>query len=64
MPKPKIITLYLFAFTQYLYPPITLKNHDWVAWYEGDEERMWWAGWGETEAEAIKDLEENYGEGE
>ena len=44
--------------------PTTGKfGHDWVAYYEGEEESGH-CGWGETEEEAIKDLHETWDEEE
>lgn len=47
--------------TNHEYPPIPIRDHDWVAYYEGTEENGNY-GWGKTEEEAIADLVENYGE--
>lgn len=41
------------------HPPIPTRDHDWVAYFDGDEERGEY-GYGETEAEAIADLLECY----
>lgn len=49
--------------TNHEYPPIPDRSHDWAAYYEGTEENGNY-GWGKTEAEAIADLVENYGEGD
>ncbi len=47
--------------TEYWPVPIPLRQFDWAAWYEdSDEEDPW--GFGETEAEAIKDLETRFEE--
>ena len=48
MPK-KIIT-------EYVYPPIPYRGHDWIAYYDGEEEGH--RGCGKTEQEAIDDLKE------
>lgn len=42
--------------THFEHPPIPLRNHDWVAWIEGQEE--WKRGAGLTELEALLDLYE------
>lgn len=47
--------------TSYVWPPISRRDFDWCAYYDGEEERGN-CGWGATEADAIKDLEENYAE--
>ena len=39
--------------TEHVYPPIPMRQFDWVAHYD-DPEGL--AGWGRTEAEAIADL--------
>jgi hypothetical protein len=49
--------------TTCIYPPIPVRNLDWVAYYDGDEESGRY-GYGETEQEAIKDLTDNYPEDE
>lgn len=41
--------------TEYDPKPIPVRRFDWVAFYEGQEERG--CGYGLTEAEAIEDLE-------
>jgi hypothetical protein len=43
------------------YPPIPDRSCDWLAHYEGEEEKGDY-GWGRTEQEAINDLKENYEE--
>ncbi len=43
--------------TSFLCPPIPLRDFDWVAYYEGEEE-LKNHGWGRTESEAIKSLED------
>lgn len=45
--------------TQFIYPPIPTRNHDWIAVQEGYEPPMP-IGYGATEAEAIADLIDNY----
>lgn len=47
--------------TLHVYPPIPVRAFDWAAYYEGEEERGGY-GYGETEADAIRDLIENYDE--
>lgn len=50
MTEPKIITYHA-------YPPISIRDHDWVAYREGTEgEEGLPQGWGRTEAEAVADL--------
>ncbi len=41
--------------THHICPPIPNLSHDWLAYYAGDEDGL--KGWGRTEEEAIKDLE-------
>lgn len=41
--------------TEFVYPPIPLRQFDWVAYFDGDEESGL-RGWGRTEKEAIQDL--------
>lgn len=43
------------------YPPIPIRDMDWYAHVEGDEESGKY-GWGPTEEAAIADWVENYGE--
>ena len=45
------------------FPPIPIRDFDWCAHYEGQEEFGGY-GWGRTEAEAIADFEENYAGGD
>lgn len=52
MAERKIITVHE-------YPPIPIRDWDWVAYWEGDEEAGP-RGNGRTEAEAIADLKDNY----
>lgn len=40
--------------TRFVYPPIPIRDLDWVAFVEGDEEGV--QGSGETETEALRDL--------
>ena len=49
--------------TQYVYPPIPIRTHDWCACIEGHEEDGPY-GWGATEAEAIADLRDKLEDGE
>lgn len=42
--------------TEFIYPPIPVRNFDWVAYRDGDEEGP--QGHGATEAEAIAELME------
>lgn len=42
--------------TDFVYPPIPIRNFDWVAYRDGDEEGP--QGHGATEAEAIAELME------
>ena len=42
--------------TDYVHPPIPIRYLDWCAYYEGEEENQNY-GWGNTEKEAIEDLE-------
>lgn len=41
------------------FPPIPIRDFDWCAFYEGEEEAGGY-GYGRTEAEAIADFRENY----
>lgn len=41
--------------TENVYPPIPLRQFDWCAWLDGDEEAGP-RGWGRTEQEAIAEL--------
>ena len=45
--------------TSYIFPPIPDRRWDWIACYDGQEERAQ-NGFGRTEAEAVADLLENY----
>jgi hypothetical protein len=41
--------------TQYIYPPVPFRDHDWMA-YDSDEEGEGPTGYGETEVAALKDF--------
>lgn len=43
--------------TEFVYPPIPIRQWDYVAYFEGEEEEGH-RGWGSTEEEAINDLKE------
>ena len=45
--------------TIFLNPPIPVRDFDWCAYYDGEEENGNY-GYGSTEAEAIEDLVNNY----
>lgn len=45
--------------TDFIHPPILVRNFDWCACYDGEEERREY-GWGVTEQAAVKDLKQNY----
>jgi hypothetical protein len=47
--------------TNYDFPPIPIRSHDWSAWVDGSEESGPF-GNGATEAEAIADLKEKMDE--
>lgn len=47
--------------TSHVYPPIPLRQFDWCAFIDGEEERGEY-GWGRTEQEAIDDFIAEYGE--
>ena len=49
---PKILTTYV-------YPPIPIRQFDWQAHYDGEEDEQMDVGRGATELEAIVDLIEN-----
>jgi len=49
--------------TSYTNPAIPYRGADWVAFYDGEEERGEY-GFGATEAEAIQDLRDMFPEGE
>ena len=42
--------------TDLVYPPIPIRDYDWNAWVDGEEECI--TGWGRTEEAAIADLKE------
>jgi hypothetical protein len=46
--------------TSFVYPPIPVRDYDWLAWYAGEEDYDMHSGSGRTEQEAIDDLIENY----
>lgn len=41
--------------TSHVFPPIPIRDFDWCAFYDGDEESGF-RGWGKTEQAAIDDL--------
>lgn len=43
--------------TSHVYPPIPLRQFDWCAYIDGEEEAGNY-GWGRTEADAIADLKQ------
>lgn len=45
--------------TTCFFPPIPIREFDWCASYEGDEEGGP-RGWGRTEQEAVEDLQTNH----
>jgi hypothetical protein len=45
--------------TSHIYPPIPIRDNDWLACFDGDEEDGP-QGWGSTEQKAIDDLVDNY----
>ena len=47
--------------TRFVYPPIPIRDYDWCAYYDGEEEAGHY-GYGSTEEEAIKDFIENCAE--
>lgn len=49
--------------TSHVYPPIPIRDFDWCAYFDGEEERGHY-GYGRTEAEAKQDLLDNYAEDE
>jgi hypothetical protein len=55
MTRPPIIT-------SYVHPPIPMRDSDWCAYYQCEEEAGHY-GWGRTEAEAIEDFRLNQAEG-
>jgi hypothetical protein len=46
--------------TEFVNPPVSLRDYDWRAWFEGEEQRGQY-GYGATEKEAIANLLEQYG---
>lgn len=52
-PAPKIRT-------DHVRPPIPIRQFDWVAWYDGEEDEQMATGHGPTEREAVADLIENH----
>lgn len=46
--------------TKFIYPPIPLRQFDWCAWYEGEEDERMDQEFGRTEQEAIEDLKTNF----
>lgn len=46
--------------TRCICPPIPIRTHDWMAFYDDDGEEAGRYGYGATEDEAIADLTENY----
>lgn len=40
--------------TSFIYPPIPIRQFDWAAWFDGEEEYL--TGHGQTEQDAIEDL--------
>lgn len=46
--------------TNFIYPPIPIRTHDWVAWYDSLGEDSSPYGYGRTEVEAIADLTTNF----
>lgn len=47
--------------TNHTCPPIPVRSMDWCAYFDGDEE-LGNYGYGATEAEAIHDLTDSYGD--
>lgn len=46
--------------TDFVYPPIPIRDKDWRAYIEGEEETGRY-GWGKTEESAVLDFVEQYG---
>jgi hypothetical protein len=44
--------------TVFVHPPIPMRQFDWCAYYDGEEESGR-RGWGLTEREAVADLRDN-----
>lgn len=42
--------------TVHTYPPIPIRDYDWCAYHDGDDEIASRYGWGKTEQEALADL--------
>ena len=47
--------------THHIFPPIPIRRFDWVAYFEGQEERCEY-GYGSTEQEAVAELLAEYGD--
>lgn len=45
--------------TVFVHPPIPLRQFDWCAYFESEEESGA-RGWGLTELEAVRDLRDNH----
>lgn len=45
--------------TSFQFPPIPIRDFDWCAYYDGQEEAGHY-GYGRTEVEAIQDFIDNY----
>jgi hypothetical protein len=45
--------------TEFVNPPVSLRDYDWRAWFDGEEQRGQY-GYGATEKEAIANLLEQY----
>jgi hypothetical protein len=50
--------------TTHVYPPIPIRQFDWQAHYDGEEDEQMDAGYGRTKEEAVVDLIENYPRGQ
>ena len=46
--------------TRLVYPAIPMRQFDWQAWYDGEEDEQMACGHGATEQAAIEDLVMNY----
>jgi len=42
--------------TVHCFPPIPVRDYDWCAYHDGDEETAGRYGWGKTEQEALDDM--------
>ena len=42
--------------TVYVFPPIPMRDQDWAAYHDGDDEMPYRYGWGATEQAALADL--------